>query len=498
MTRSTTRRKVLLGAIGSGAALAMPSPGYSQSDSRQSSNLTRVNQAPQWSASLTRYISTSPSLAPPPEIIELAKRHLLDTLAAIVACRDLDAARVARAFALLQSAGAQSAPILGTKHRASLLDAIFASAMCAHAAEINDYSPSAFVQPGASIVPAALCLASTRKISGEALLRGLVVGYEIACRLPKALGNRNLNAAVLANHSIGPLFGVAAACSSLMRVPPERLNDVYAYCVQQASGSWQWLRDVEHIEKAFTFAGMPARRGAECALFAEANFTSIGDPFVGEPCWLNSSVFAGANSDFAPDVLTDGLGTNFELPLVGYKRYPVGGPTQSAIELMLQLIKEVNANRVSRVRIEMPGRAAAFANAQMPALNLPYLSTIILLDGRLDFVAAQSRERFLNDQQVKAFMPNVTVVHDPAQESMPRVESARVILTLDDGSRIERFLHHVKGFPEDPLDREQVQNKARHLMTSRLGKKRVEALLDAIWNIETAGSIQHLAQLIAT
>jgi hypothetical protein len=49
-----------------------------------------------------------------------------------------------------------------------------------------------------------------------------------ADRIPKALGNRNLSNGVLANHSVGLLFGVAAACASLMELPAERLNHLYS------------------------------------------------------------------------------------------------------------------------------------------------------------------------------------------------------------------------------------------------------------------------------
>lgn len=495
MPPTTDRRSLMLGLLSGGAALATSQAG---AQTARTTAAPVSNQAPTWSADLTRYISHSQTAALPDDMVELAKRHFLDTLASIVACRDLDASTLSRRFALTQSAGAKTAPILGTRERAALLDAALASAMCAHAAEINDFCPSAFVQPGASIVPATLILGATRKSSGDAVLRAMIVGYEVACRMPKALGIRNLNTAVLANHSVGPIFGVAAACASLLRLPAEKMNHVYSYAVQQASGSWQWLRDVEHIEKAFVFGGMPARRGMECALFAEADFTGIGDPFVGDPGWLNSSMFTGPSSDFNATVLTDRLGEKFELPLVAYKRYPVGGPTQPVIEQMLELVKKVDAKRVRNVRIEMPGRTAAFAGAQMPALNLPYLCSIILIDGKLDFVAAQSRRRFLNDAQVKAFMPNVQVIHDPAQEATPRVESARVILTMDDGRKVESFLHHVKGFPDHPFDRDDVLNKARELMTPRLGEKRVERIIDLVWNMQSAKSVQPLVDAIAT
>jgi len=502
-------RREILSLLGAGATLPMLIPSFlvaesvpSKSDdagvsSPPTSSIVIRPQMAEWSDPLGDYIFNSQKDTIGEDIRELGRRHILDTLAAIVACRDLEPSKLARKFVLQHSSPSGSAPILGTRDRCALLDAILASGMTAHAAEINDFCPSAFVQPGAAIIPATLCLGENRNISGETFLRSVIVGYEIACRLPKALGIRNLYTAVLANHSIGPIFGSAAAIASLVQLPRDRIIHMFSYCVQQASGSWQWLRDVDHIEKAFTFGGMPARRGTEAALFAEVGFTGIGDPFQGEPGWLNSTIFKGVSSDFNPNYLTEDLGKRFELPLVGYKKYPVGGPTQPVIELMLNLITEVDRHRVQKIRIEMPGRVDAFASAQMPALNLPYLCSIILADGKLDFVSAQSRERFLNDRKIRQFMANVDVIHDPAQEASPRVESARVILTLDDGMKVEKYLHHVKGFPEHPFDRQDVEDKALDLMTPFLRSTRSRELCHTIWQIEKLSSVRKIVKLIS-
>jgi 2-methylcitrate dehydratase PrpD len=94
-------------------------------------------------------------------------------------------------------------------------------------------------------------------------------------------------------------------------------------------------------------------------------------------------------------------------------------------------------------------------------------------------------------------MPSVSVIHDPAQEATPRVESSRVTLTLDDGSTTESFLHHVQGFPEHPMTRDDVQNKARDLMSPRLGEKRVEHLIELVWAIDTQTNLKSLVNSIA-
>ena len=148
---------------------------------------------------------------------ERASLHLLDTLAAIVACRDLEPAVVARRYVTLRSgpasAGRGGATILGTSDRASLADAVFAGAMTGHGAEINDFVPSVFVQPGPAIVASAIGVGEITGASGSSLLRAIVAGYELAVRVPRSLGTANLRTAGLANHGIGPCFGAAATAA---------------------------------------------------------------------------------------------------------------------------------------------------------------------------------------------------------------------------------------------------------------------------------------------
>ena len=130
---------------------------------------------------------------------------------------------------------------------------------------------------------------------------------------------------------------------------------------------------------------MPARNGIHAALLAETGFTGVPDALDARGGWFNSRQFTAEGSDYAPQYLVEDLGTRFEMPLVAYKRFPVGGPTQPVVQAMLELAPRVDRARVERVEIEMPGAVNAFANAEMPALNLPYLCSLILVDGRLDF-----------------------------------------------------------------------------------------------------------------
>ncbi|MEL7730723.1 MmgE/PrpD family protein [Citromicrobium bathyomarinum] len=96
---------------------------------------------------LTGYIAGAASHAVPAAIRERARLHILDTLASIVACHPLEAAKLGRSYAAAMSPVGES-PILASRQTASPVDAVFASAMTAHAAEINDFIPSAYSSRG--------------------------------------------------------------------------------------------------------------------------------------------------------------------------------------------------------------------------------------------------------------------------------------------------------------------------------------------------------------
>ncbi|GIS82335.1 MAG: hypothetical protein CM1200mP15_09670 [Dehalococcoidia bacterium] len=62
-------------------------------------------------------------------------------------------------------------------------------------------------------------------------------------------------------YSIGGTMAATAAAGSLARLDMEQYRPLLSYGAQQASGIMTYQRDVEHVEKAFIFGGMPCRNG---------------------------------------------------------------------------------------------------------------------------------------------------------------------------------------------------------------------------------------------
>jgi 2-methylcitrate dehydratase PrpD len=497
--KTLSRRQALTGGAVAGILLSAP-------QLTQASALAPASAAPPPPAAqpvkvmpaITEYIAAASTADVPEDVLDRGRLHILDTLTSILACRNLEAADLGRKYARALSGGpSASHAILGSKERANIIDAVFASAMAGHGAEINDFIPSAFVQPGPSIVSAALAVAEGQSITGRQVLKSVIAGYELAGRIPKTIGLKNLQKAAIANHGIGPVFGTAAAVASLKAMTPDQVGHVLSYCAQQASGSWQWMLDVRHIEKSFVFAGMGARNGLQAALMVEQGFTGVPDCFDIPGGWLLTAAFSGGDAN--RNYLIEKLGERFEMQETAVKKYPTGGPTQPAIEALLDMRKKLDPKDVARIHIAMPGRADAFRDAAMPALNLPYLASIIMLDGHLDFESAQSLERMHQDPAVQEFRKKVSVVHDAAQEAVPheaRTESARVTIHRHKEPAMEKYVAYVAGFPSHPMNRTELVDKCRHMLEPILGANNTRELISRASYIDGEQDVSKLIKLV--
>ena len=121
-----------------------------------------------------------------------------------------------------------------------------------------------------------------KHVNGMQLLRAVALGYDIGCRLTKSLNAYEFREDGHSTHSFGPMFGAAAAASALAGLNRDQVRHVLSYTAQQASGVSCWMRDKEHIEKAFNLGSMPARNGTAAASMVAHGFTAVEDVFSGE------------------------------------------------------------------------------------------------------------------------------------------------------------------------------------------------------------------------
>jgi 2-methylcitrate dehydratase PrpD len=223
---------------------------------------------------LRDYVATALAPPLPAEVAEKAKCHLLDTLAAMVSGSRLPPGRRAIAYVRSQG-GRRQATIAGTRLLTTAVHAALANGMSAHADESDDSHDRGCFHPGCAVVPAALATAELADRDGASLLRALALGYDIGARFVMALGLGRAYARPHSTHSLGGRFGATAAAGALLGLEARRVRFQLSYTVQQASGLAYWMRDPDHIEKAFDFGGMPAQGGVATATMVAAGFTGL-------------------------------------------------------------------------------------------------------------------------------------------------------------------------------------------------------------------------------
>jgi 2-methylcitrate dehydratase PrpD len=458
---------------------------YGETQSHKMANASgqkNLKAAPQISPvmqALSAYIARALRRPLPPAVLEKTKHHLLDTLAAMLSGSRLPPGKKAISFAKTLG-GTKEACVAGSRMVTAAANAAFANGMLGHADETDDSHSPSQTHPGCGVVAAAF-------------LRAVALGYDVCCRLTQSLNAVQFRAAGHSTHSFGPTFGAAAAAGALARLDERRVRHLLSYAAQQASGVSCWMRDEEHIEKAFDFGGMPARNGVQAAAMVAHGFTGVEDVFSGE---RNFFVAYGRSPD--PEELARDLGERYEIMNADIKRWAVGSPIQAPLDSLLELIRaqRIRPGEVERVVVRVAHLGANTTdNRHMPDICMQHLCAVMLADGTVTFRSSHDGKR-MRERTILELRGRVELVGDDAlTRAMPRREGI-VEIRLKDGREFRHHTRAVRGTPENPMTREEVEAKSRDLMAPVTGAARSRKLCEAVWSLEDIKDVRMLRPLL--
>jgi len=441
---------------------------------------------------LSSYIAEARRRPLPEKIVERTKHHVLDTIAAMVSGSRLLPGRKGIAY-VKTLGGTKEACVIGSRFVTSAANAALANGMCAHADETDDSHAPSVMHPGCGIVPAALAVAEKEGRSGEALLRAVALGYDVATRLTMSLNAFKFREDGLSTHSYGPTFGAAAAAGLLVGVNQEQARYLLSYAAQQASGISCWMRDEEHIEKAFDFGGMPARNGVSAAAMVAHGLTGVEDVFSGE-----RSFFVAHGRPANPGEMVRGLGEDYEIMRTNIKRWSVGSPIQAPLDSLAILIKEhgVKAEQVEKLTIRVAHRDKNTTdNRPMPDINMQHMCAVMLMDGMVTFKSSHDEKRFRHPK-VLEFRKRIDVVGDDALTKTMPARQGIVEITLRGGGSLRHHTVAVRGTAENPMTRDEVDAKSYDLIAPVTRKARARKLCDALWKLEDLKDVRKLRPLL--
>lgn len=442
---------------------------------------------------LSTYMGAAAGRPLPAEVVEQAVYHILDTFAAMISGSRLPPGRAAIDFAR-SCGGPPTAIIAASSLRCGPFDAAMLNGVLAHSDETDDSNSPSQSHPGCAVVPAALALGEKFRISGSQFLRAVTLGYDIGCRMGITLGAVNYQSESKRDpHAISEGFGAAAAAGCAASLNPRQMRYLLDYASQQSSGYIAWQRDTHHFEKAFVFAGMPARNGVTSAMLVQAGWSGVDDVFSGR-----GNFFSAYAPESSPEKMIDALGERYEIARTNIKKWSVGSPVQAPLDALQLLLTQhhFTPDQVRHVNVRVATREASIVNNRIPPdICLQHLVALMLVQRTVTFHTAHDAT-LMQDPAILRMRAKVTLIPDEELEKRLPAREATVEILLDDGSTLIHHVDAVRGTAENPMTREELVAKSRDLLEPVLGSAPSKLLIASVLDLEHLPDVRQLGSLL--
>lgn len=424
----------------------------------------------------------------PADVAHHARRVLVDWFAATLpGCPRPPATLIAAALED-ETRGGGGAVCYVTGRRVPLRHAALVNGTASHTVEFDDIYRYAVYHPGCPTIAAALAAAQSHGTDMEALLRAIVAGYEVSCRIGVAVQPSHYDFW----HTTGTVgtFGAAAAVAVLLDCDADRTAHAIATAATMAGGLQQAFRG-EGMSKPL-HPGHAAEAGALAAMAAARGMTGALDVLHGP------AGFAAATSEDTGkwDKALAGIGKPYAVTDMTVKNHGCCGHIFAALDAVrdLQIEHGFKADDVTAVAVggykatkDVCDRVDA-RTEQDCRFSTQFTVATMLLHGGVR-LAAFEPER-LTDPAIRALMPKVTVAIDPeCAAAFPSKRSAKVEIRLKDGRVLNRHQHTRKGDPDAPLTDRDLSDKFLELTSDVIGATQAKTLLAQLWEGSTLPGI---------
>lgn len=431
------------------------------------------------------------------ELVEACGRVLLDTHAVAIAGRNEEASLMALRYARTSAlpAPGRAAHDWGTGESLPLELAALSNGVAGHVLDYDDVTSPLRGHPSIAMLPALIALAEGIDASGAELACAYVAGFEVLCKLSRAMAVRHYARGWHSTASIGTI-AAAVACARLLRLDAQRTTHAIGLAVSQAAGS---RANFGTHAKSFQ-AGHSNAAGLRAALLAAEGLDAAQGVLDDAFGYLD---LYGNGESLQPHL--DTLGQRpLELVLSGIevKKYPLCYATHRPLDGVLDLRAQHGLTLADVRSVHVRTSAGALtplihARPQTgleAKFSMQYAMAAALLDGAVG-LASFTDEAVLRPE-AQAFFASVTTDDSTDSPTFPRW--AEIELTLYNGTRLRKRVDSLRGSAELPLTLQELRAKVQDCLAWGHARLDVGRLFDAALSIDRISVRQWLAAAVAT
>jgi 2-methylcitrate dehydratase PrpD len=426
----------------------------------------------------------------PQSVRDHCKILLLDTLACAVAGRlGEETAQVAALASGLAQSGESS--VIGGAHL-SLAGATLFNGYLVTATTMCDVHRATLTHVTPEVMPPALMIAERDDLSGRSLLTAIAAGCEVTTRIGLGLDFPKFRARGWHGPGIIGPFGAAAAVGSLLDFDAGTMAQAFGLAGSQAAGTFAaWGTPTVKFHQC-----RGALSGLMAALLAQQKFVATREFLTAKDGGLYNAYVDGGR----PDVAVADLGTRWELEQIAMRLWPSATVIQGLITALFDVLDmhPVEAGSVRKVHVglseqafKMHGGFGTYKAKFEALLSAHYTAAVILHDRALTL--AQFEPARYDDPKLRRFAAEQVEVHaDPSLSGSQAVVDIETTGGASFTARCERPL----GSFENPLSREQIEQKFRTYAKGVLSDAGIAEVIGAISRLEDAGSVRALMALL--
>src|SRR3954454_20345374 len=164
-------------------------------------------------AHVAKFVTATKYSGLPTETVQIAKKHILDTLAVGLAGVPAEGSAIVRRYVESLGCSSGSATVFGTDQRAIPRFAALANASAMHADDYDDtYHPTRF-HPSAPVLAAAVAVGEQTGVSGRNVLTAFAVGTEVSVKLSHTIDKQHYLRGFHMTSTCGVFGATAGVCN---------------------------------------------------------------------------------------------------------------------------------------------------------------------------------------------------------------------------------------------------------------------------------------------
>jgi 2-methylcitrate dehydratase PrpD len=339
------------------------------------------------------------------------------------------------------------------------------------------------------VLPALLAFAEWKKTTGADLVHAFVLGVEAEERIGLSVFPEHYEAGWHITGTAG-IFGAAAAAGKLLNLDEQKMTWALGIAATQSSG----LQEMFGSMCKSLHPGRAAQGGLTAALLADGGFTS-SERSIEAPRGFGNVL----SKKFDPKVITEGLGSRFELMSNMYKPYACGLVVHAAIDGCIEISREngLKPDAIEAIELTVSPLVPRLTGKPEPQTGLEgkfsvyHAVSAAIVHGAAG--EAQFSDACVRDPRVIALRSRVTLKEDAA---IGRTE-ARVTIRARDGRSFSKHVEHALGTLQRPMSDADLEAKFRALAQDLLPASQVANIIKLCWRVGTLDDAGAVARATA-